>query len=62
MEMHLVLHKKYPLTTKHFEKWLYFFRESIDELYTGPTADLALERAKSIALLMQYKINQLDKK
>ncbi|NND08968.1 MAG: group III truncated hemoglobin [Saprospiraceae bacterium] len=62
MEMHLVLHQKYPLTAKHFDKWLYFFRESIDELYSGPKADLALERAQSIALLMQHKIAQLDPK
>jgi hemoglobin len=62
MEMHILLHRKYPLSSHHFEKWLHFFEESVIELYEGPLANLAIERAKSIALLMQFKISKLDQR
>ena len=55
MTPHLQLHEKYPLTQLHFDKWLRFFNQSVDELFEGEKAQLAKDRAKSIALLMQLK-------
>lgn len=59
MGMHLELNRKYPLQQKHFDTWLGFFCETVDELFIGNKATLAKTRAKSIAEIMQMKINQL---
>ena len=61
MEIHLKLHQKFPLSKSHFEKWLAVFESTIDSLFEGATADVAKERARSIGLLMQFKIDQMDK-
>ncbi|MDO9374433.1 MAG: group III truncated hemoglobin [Bacteroidota bacterium] len=57
MEVHYDLHKKIPLKKIHFDSWMRIFVETIDELYEGPIATLAKKRAKSIADLMQFKMN-----
>ena len=60
MTPHLVLHEKYPLEKRHFDLWLHYFNTTLDELFAGEKAELAKARAKSIALLMQVKIEQLN--
>ncbi len=57
MEPHLRLHDEYPLKKEHFKRWLAFFNLSVDELFEGEKAQLAKDRAKSIALLMEVKVN-----
>jgi hemoglobin len=59
MQPHLILHQKSPLQKNHFETWLRYFNESVDELFEGEKAFLAKEKALSIATVMQIKINQL---
>ncbi len=59
MQPHLVIHQKSPLQKHHFETWLRYFGESVDELFEGEKAFLAKERALSIATVMQIKISQL---
>lgn len=59
MQPHLDLHLKSPLQKHHFEKWLRYFKESVDENFEGETAFLAKERATSIATVMQIKTSQL---
>ncbi|NND32241.1 MAG: group III truncated hemoglobin [Saprospiraceae bacterium] len=59
MNMHLELHRKTALEKKHFDLWLQYFTKAIDDLFSGPRSQLAKERARSIALLMQVKIKQL---
>ena len=61
MQPHLVLHQKSPLEKHHFETWLTYFNESVDELFEGEKALLAKERALSIATVMQIKISQLSR-
>jgi len=56
MERHLKVHYKTPLTSKHFEKWLYLFKKTVDELYSGTNATAIKDRAKSIATIMEMKI------
>ncbi|MCB0663013.1 MAG: group III truncated hemoglobin [Saprospiraceae bacterium] len=58
MGPHFTLHQKSPLGTNHFKTWLHHWTETIDELFEGPMADEAKSRARSIALLMQHKIEQ----
>jgi hemoglobin len=60
MQPHLVLHQKSPLQKQHFETWLRYFNETVDELFEGEKAFLAKERALSIATVMQIKISQLN--
>jgi hemoglobin len=57
MEVHYTLNKKEPLLPEHFTRWLQLFTSTIDEMYEGKTAVLAKTRAKSIAGVMQHKMN-----
>lgn len=59
MQPHMVLHQKSPLTAHHFETWLRYFKETVDELYTGANAFIIKERATSIATIMQIKTRQI---
>ena len=56
MAVHYDLHKKYPLQKKHFDAWLQLFCKTLDELYSGPVAELAKKRAEGIAGLMLFKM------
>ncbi len=60
MAKHFALNDKYPLTKEHFDTWLGFFHEAVDELFTGEKAELAKSRATSIATIMQIKMEQLN--
>lgn len=59
MQPHLALHSKSPLQKHHFDTWLSYFKQTVDELFEGETAFIAKERATSIATVMQIKISQL---
>lgn len=56
LELHKHLHRVMPLEPRHFDQWINIFNETIDELFNGPKADLAKERAYSIAQIMQRNI------
>jgi hemoglobin len=58
MEKHLELNKMIPLTQLHFEQWLTLWENTVNENFTGQVANEAVVRAKNIARLMQYKIEQ----
>lgn len=60
MQPHLDLHYQSPLQKHHFDTWLRYFKESVDELFDpgAEKAFLAKERATSIATIMQIKIMQ----
>jgi|SRR6185503_9463158 len=60
MQPHMILHQKSPLQKHHFETWLRYFNETIDELFEGEKALLARQRALSVATIMQIKIKQLN--
>lgn len=51
--------KHVPLSLKkiHFDRWLYHFNETIDNLHSGEVARMAKERAKSIAIIFQNKLS-----
>lgn len=57
MITHRKLHQVAHLTTEHFNAWLKLFTETVDELFEGEKAELARQRALSIATVMQLKIN-----
>ncbi|MEO7445783.1 MAG: group III truncated hemoglobin [Ferruginibacter sp.] len=56
MELHKQLDRLYPLTKLHFHRWTHLFTTTVDELFNGETAELAKQRALSIAQIMQIKI------
>lgn len=51
--VHKTLHERVALTEDHFHRWLYLFEGTIDELFAGPRADTAKQRAHTIARSMQ---------
>ncbi|MEO6252299.1 MAG: group III truncated hemoglobin [Ferruginibacter sp.] len=56
MELHKHINRMFPLTTAHFEHWYQLFSTTVDELFSGATADTVKQRVKSIAAVMQVKI------
>ena len=61
MKVHMDLHQQSPLQRQHFKTWLECFHATVDELFEGEKAELAKQRATSIATVMQIKIIQQDK-
>lgn len=61
MRPHLDLHQQSPLQKHHFETWLRYFKEAVDEGFEGANAFIIKERATSIATVMQIKTIQLSK-
>lgn len=63
MAIHKNLHKLSPLKKEHFDQWLQLFRNTAQRLYNGPNTDKIIQRAQSIATVMEMKIlypTQLD--
>ncbi|WP_462222771.1 group III truncated hemoglobin [Ferruginibacter sp.] len=60
MEVHYDLNNKVSLKKEHFTSWLYLFTSTVDELYKGKIATLAKTRAKSIADVMLFKMNNAN--
>ena len=56
LEVHTTLHHFNRLNAVHFERWLKLFKETVDDLFQGQKAELAKQRAVSIATVMQVKI------
>lgn len=57
MEVHFKLNKIHPLLQEHFERWKNLFYDTINEHFEGEFAELAKEKAQSIADLMLFKMN-----
>ncbi|MBI1343856.1 MAG: sec-independent protein translocase TatC [Terrimonas sp.] len=58
MAVHYAINRKQPLSSVHFDQWLYLFNQSVDALFSGEKAELAKKRALSIAQVMQFKMQQ----
>jgi hemoglobin len=57
MTKHIVLSKKEPMTSEHFERWLILWNETVNEHFIGKRATEAINRAKMIAELMKFNIS-----
>lgn len=55
-DVHKELNEKLPLKKGHFNRWLYLFDKSVDEMYSGPYAEKAKEKASVIAEGMQKRL------
>jgi hemoglobin len=61
MEVHYALNKKIPLQKEHFNNWVHLFTTTVDDLFEGKIAALAKTRAKSIAAVMLFKMENAKK-
>ena len=59
MKPHLDLHQQSPLEAHHFKTWLGYFIATVNELFEGEKAELARQRATSIATIMQIKVIEM---
>lgn len=48
-EVHRDLHVQAAMTADHFHRWVFMLRQSVDELFAGPVAELMKTRAAMIA-------------
>lgn len=53
-------HMRLPIQKQHFQRWISLFTQSIDELFEGPKANEAKQKATSIAQIFQMKMGFLD--
>ncbi len=56
LKMHQSLHSSVQLKAEHFERWTNLFIQTVDELFAGEKAEVAKQRAISIATVMELKI------
>ena len=49
-------HMNLPIEHSHFTRWVSLFTHAIDELFEGPKADEAKQKATSIAQVFQLKM------
>lgn len=56
MIVHRQLNNVVSLTPEHFKRWLQLFHATVNEHFEGEKAELAKQRATSIATVMQLKI------
>ena len=59
MSKHFDLNKKQLLEPDHFERWLSLWESTIKDHFVGEVAEEAIQRARQIAGLMKYKMEQL---
>ena len=55
MRVHVNLNERTPLQPAHFARWKHLFIETVNELFEGDKAELARQRAVSIATMMEIK-------
>lgn len=56
---HAALHAKVPLRTGHFDRWVWLWTQTVDELFAGPRADLAARHARRVATAFHARLNGL---
>jgi hemoglobin len=49
-------HAQLPVEGQHFQRWLFLFSQTLNELFTGEKAKEAMWRADKMAEMFQYKI------
>jgi hemoglobin len=57
---HIELNMKVPLTRGHFDRWLYLWTQSVDELFAGERAELAKAHALRVAAAFESRLRNFD--
>ena len=53
LRAHEPVHARTPLGDAHYQRWLELFETTVDESFTGPTAEMAKGRARRMAKAMR---------
>lgn len=61
MAAHFPVNEMVPMEKKHFDHWLNIWTETVEENFTGETADMAIYKAKNISGLMAFKMETATK-
>ena len=57
MEVHQHIHQLSSIRKEHLDRWVKLFTETLAESFDGPRAELMKQKARSIATLMDIKLN-----
>jgi len=57
MEVHKHIHGLSQIKKEHLDRWVKLFTETLSEHFEGSRAELMKQRARSIATLMDIKLN-----
>lgn len=60
MGVHFEVNRRIKLEESHFNRWLELFTGTIDSLFEGKVAESAKKKARSIAAVMLFKMQQGD--
>lgn len=58
MQKHIALNQKSPMRPEHFDRWLGEWEATIRAHFQGPKSEEAIQRARQIGALMQFKVAQ----
>jgi hemoglobin len=57
---HAVINAQVALRAGHFERWLWLWRTTVDELFAGERAELAKTHAERVARAFHARLRMLD--
>jgi hemoglobin len=57
---HAALHAKVGLRAGHFERWLWLWRQTVDELFAGERAELAKSHAQRVAQAFHARLQAIS--
>jgi hemoglobin len=57
---HAAINAQVPLRAGHFERWLWLWRTTVDELFAGERAELAKTHAERVARAFHARLQMLD--
>ena len=55
LQVHQHIHALSAFRDEHFTRWVSLFTQTVNELFTGDKAEMAKQRAESIATIMRIK-------
>ena len=61
MAVHYPINDEVAMEKFHFEHWLKLWTETVNELFSGEIADMAIYKAKNISQLMAFKMETARK-
>lgn len=54
---HVEIDRKMSLKPEHFERWIRYWRNTVDTLFEGPNATRIKEKALTMLQLIQFKVD-----
>ena len=56
---HIPINLQVPMEERHFDHWVGLWKETVDELFEGETAEDAKNKGQNIAKMMAFKMRQV---